>query len=95
MKHDATTTQDTSSVIEDFIRRRFRVRDDDSTFGTDVNLWEAGYVDSAGAVEMIAFLEETFDVTLPEGVLFDPDFGKISGMVRVLDKARASGADSG
>lgn len=86
--HETPSTLDTVSIVEKFIRHRFRVRDDDAVFDTEVNLWENGYVDSAGAVEMIAFLEETFQVTLPEGVLFDPDFTHISGMARLLDRAK-------
>lgn len=89
MHDNGTTTPDVTSVIEQFIRHRFRVRDDDTLFDHEVNLWESGYVDSAGAVEMIAFLEETFDVSLPEGVLFDPDFTHISGMVRLLERAKS------
>lgn len=84
--------QEAICVIEEFIRRRFRVPDDDTFFGPEVNLWEAGYVDSAGAVELIVFLEEKFNVTLAEGVLFDPDFSQMSGIVRLLGRARATRA---
>jgi len=73
-------------VVEDFIRKRFLVRADDDVFGREINLWEAGYVDSAGVVEMIAFLEQRFDTTLPEEVLFDPDFTNIGGIARLIQK---------
>ncbi|HEY8944913.1 MAG TPA: acyl carrier protein [Polyangiaceae bacterium] len=91
---NSRSEQETTSIIESFIRRRFRVQDDDESFGVDVNLWEAGYVDSAGAIEMIAFLEETFGITLPEDVLFDPEFAHIRGMARMLrgdDVSRVTG----
>ena len=51
-------TDKTQATIEEFVRSRFRVRPDDIHFSVDVNLWEEGYVDSAGVVEMIAFLEQ-------------------------------------
>jgi acyl carrier protein len=76
--------EETESTVEEFIRTRFRVRPDDDFFTRDVNLWDAGYVDSAGAVEMIAYLERTFAVTLPEEVLFDPDFTHIRGIARLI-----------
>ncbi|HVX94002.1 MAG TPA: acyl carrier protein [Polyangia bacterium] len=76
--------EETESTVEEFIRTRFRVRSDDEFFTRDVNLWDAGYVDSAGAVEMIAYLERTFAVTLPEEVLFDPDFTHIRGIARLI-----------
>ena len=77
-------TEDNETTVEEFVRARFRVRVDDDLFTRDVNLWEAGYVDSAGAVEMIAFLERTFGITLPEEVLFDPDFTHIRGIARLV-----------
>jgi acyl carrier protein len=79
-------SQDVASIVEEFIRTRFRVRPNDQHFTRDVNLWEEGYVDSAGVVEMIAFLEETLHITLPEEVLFDPEFTHISGIGRLLTR---------
>ena len=76
--------EDTEKVVEEFIRSRFRVRPDDDHFSRDVNLWEEGYVDSAGVVEMIAFIEQTFSITLPEEILFDPDFTYIRGIARLI-----------
>jgi len=79
-------TDDAESTVESFIRERFRVRPDDDRFSREVNLWEEGYVDSAGVVEMIAFLERTFAITLPEEVLFDPDFTHIRGIARLVTR---------
>ena len=80
--------------VEEFVRERFRVRADDTEFGTEVNLWELGYVDSVGAVEMIVHLEQNYGIQLPEEVLFDPDFTNIRGIarlvVRTIDAAAAA-----
>jgi acyl carrier protein len=75
-----------AAKVEEYVRARFRVSADDTAFGTDVNLWELGYVDSVGAVEMIVFLEQTYGVQLPEEVLFDPDFTNIRGIARLVTK---------
>jgi methoxymalonate biosynthesis acyl carrier protein len=77
---------DVTRQVETFIRTRFRVRPDDANFTPEVNLWEEGYIDSTGAVEMIAFLEETYDIHLPEEVLFDPDFTHLSGISRLVTR---------
>ncbi len=68
------------SKIEDFIRDRFMVEANDGFFNHEINLFEEGYVDSAGVIEVIAFLEETFALMLPEDVLFDTSFSSIDGM---------------
>jgi acyl carrier protein len=69
--------------LETFVRERFRVRDDDSAFSRTTNLWEEGYVDSAGVVEVLAFLEEKIGARLPEDLLFEPAFATIDGMARI------------
>jgi acyl carrier protein len=67
-----------------YIRARFCVKADDRYFTPEVNLWEEGYIDSVGAVEMIAYLEQTFDIQLPQEVLFDPDFTHVRGIGRLV-----------
>lgn len=76
----STEVSQTEAKIEDFIRSRFMVADDDDFFSRETNLYEEGYVDSAGVIEVIAFLEDTFVVVLPEEVLFDTSFSSIRGM---------------
>ncbi len=70
--------------VEEYIRSRFNVQPDDSLFARDINLWEYGYADSVGVVELITFLETTFGVKLPDGVFFDPDFTSIRGIGRMV-----------
>lgn len=71
-----------AAALEAFVRERFRVRPSDTRFSRDVNLWEEGYVDSAGVVEVVAFLEERVGQRLPDELLFEPDFTTIAGMAR-------------
>lgn len=83
-------SEQVEETIEQYIRTRFKVRDDDDLFSREVNMWENGYVDSAGVVEMIAFLEQTFEITLPEEALFDPDFTNIRGISRIVSREMAA-----
>jgi len=73
-----------ASALEDFIRQRFQIREGDTAFSRGVDLWDDGYVDSTGVVEMIVFLEESFALTLPEAVLFSPEFRNIDGIARLV-----------
>lgn len=66
--------------IERFIRERYQIRADDPGFTREVNLWEEGYVDSVGVVEVIEFLEGSFGIHVPDDVLFSEEFTYISGM---------------
>ncbi len=76
--------------LERFIRERFQIASDESGFSRRVNLWEEGYVDSMGVVEVIAFLEQQFRVNLPEEVVFSPEFTNIEDIARFVVSLRAA-----
>jgi acyl carrier protein len=82
-------SDDISARVEAFIRQRFHVPADDKWFSRRSNLWEEGYVDSTGVVELIAHLESTFDLALADEVLFDPAFSTIDGIAGILRTSMA------
>lgn len=86
------TGEDIATVLESFIRTRFQVSNDDPAFTRDVNLWEEGFVDSSGVVEMLMHLETSLDVTIPNTVLFSPQFSTINGISSLLERLQADGA---
>jgi len=83
----ALTEEILASELDAFIRERFRVAPDDALFHRDTNVWEEGYVDSAGVVEVFAFLEAKVGDRLPEELLFNPDFVTVRGMARLVAEA--------
>lgn len=83
--------------LEAFIRKRFHVSEQDASFTRAKNLWEHGYVDSIGLLELVGFIERTFGVALPDEALFDPAFTHVDGMagiVSALPLRSASGSPS-
>jgi D-alanine--poly(phosphoribitol) ligase subunit 2 len=50
--------------LRSFIRERFKVAENDPDFNDDVHLFDYGYVDSFGAVELIAFVREKYSVEI-------------------------------
>ncbi|MCZ7525375.1 MAG: phosphopantetheine-binding protein [Acidimicrobiia bacterium] len=85
---DATETA-TIEALEGFVRSYGQVAPDDPDFGRSTNLWEEGYLDSAGVVELLAFVEEHFGVTVPDEALFLPEFTTLDGMAEVVDRLLA------
>jgi len=73
-----------AASVESFIRARSRVSASDSRFSRQSNLWEDGYVDSIGVVELIGYIEDTFGVVLPDEALFDSAFTSIAGIARIV-----------
>jgi acyl carrier protein len=71
--------------IEAFVRTNFDVAPDDPRFGWDIDLFESGYVDSVGVVELLAFLSDEFGVDVPDEDVMSDEFPKIHGMARVVE----------
>lgn len=73
-----------ANQIERFIRETFLVADDDPAFNRHVDLFEAGYVDSVGMVEMLGFIIDTFRIEVPDSALLSDEFTTIDGMARTI-----------
>lgn len=48
--------------LESHIRERYEIADDDDDFGTDVHLFDYGFIDSIGATALIAHIEKTYGI---------------------------------
>jgi acyl carrier protein len=71
--------------LERFVREVGQVDPADPDFTRETDLWEEGYLDSNGVVELIVFIETEFGVKVPDEALFDPEFTRLSGIARVVD----------
>jgi acyl carrier protein len=84
------TEQDVAAAIEEFARDKFSIKPSDRRFDRSVDLFEDGYVDSIGVIELLEFLEKTFVVEIPEEDLFSPEFSTIEGITRIVTRNRSS-----
>jgi acyl carrier protein len=74
-----------ATELEGFLRKRFRIKEQDpAKFNHRVNLWEAGYVDSLGTVEVINYLEDRFQVKLPGNTMFGEANTTIEGLASLV-----------
>lgn len=80
------TREEIGEEVEHFLRSAFRIADKDERFHRDAQLFELGFVDSTGVVELIAFLESTFDVELQEEDVFSDEFTTINGISGVVHR---------
>jgi acyl carrier protein len=78
-----TSQVEIATVIERFIRRQFRVVEAGAML-RNTHLYESGVVDSAGVVELIAFLESTFKIRLGDDEVFSDDFTTINGIAAIV-----------
>jgi D-alanine--poly(phosphoribitol) ligase subunit 2 len=52
-------------TLSSFIREKFEIGDDPD-FTNDVHMFNEGFVDSFGAVEIIHFVEETYNIQITQ-----------------------------
>lgn len=86
------TASDVATVatqIETFIRSHFRVAPRDTRFSRRAPLFDLGYVDSVGVVELIDFISRSFHVKVPDDVLLADEFATIDGMAEVITRLQA------
>ena len=55
--------------LRGFIRERFKVPEHDADFTDEVHLFDYGYVDSFGAVDLTSFVEQKFAVKIGQSDL--------------------------
>jgi acyl carrier protein len=85
------TGADVAHAIEAFVRDEFAVSPSDDTFDRTVDLFDDGYVDSVGVIELLEFIRASFSVEIPEEDLFSPDFSTIDGIAAIVTRARTRG----
>lgn len=75
--------------VEEFVRTVGYVAPDDAQFSQEVELFDAGYLDSMGVVRLIVFIESTFNVVLADETLLDVRFTTIAGIGELLSEQLA------
>lgn len=86
-----TSQVEIADVIERFIRKQFRITETAPAL-RDAHMFESGFVDSAGVVELIAFLESTFKIRLGDDEVFSDDFTTINGIAAIVNGMMAKAA---
>lgn len=79
-----TITQDAvADAIEQFIRTEYLVSVADPAFTRDAHLFEFGYVDSVGLVELLQFIGSRYGVDL-DGHVFTEKFTSVNGISEIV-----------
>lgn len=88
------THDEIADKLERQIRQAFQVSADDPGFGRAVDLFESGFVDSVGVIELLAFVYEEFGIEVPDSALLSEQFATIDGMAAIIAELIASGGVS-
>lgn len=83
---------DRAEVIAEFIGTRFRTQFGGRAPGVDEPLISSGVIDSFGVLELIAFLEDSFDVTIDPARQELTEFDTVNRIASVVERARGGGS---
>ena len=61
--------QDAAAELRSFIGERFTIPDSDQEFTDDVHLFDYGYIDSFGAVDLISYVKAQYSVEITDSDL--------------------------
>jgi D-alanine--poly(phosphoribitol) ligase subunit 2 len=77
-------TNEIAARLRSYIRQKFGIPDSDPQFSDDVDLFNYGYIDSFGAVDLHAFIEDAFSVRPTSSELIAVPLNTISQIAEFL-----------
>lgn len=90
------TAPETARIIEAFIREISRVAEGDVDFSQQVDLFDYGYLDSFGIVELISRVQEKFGIDMTNVDFYGGKMRSIAALADYVDaqqvRTRAGGA---
>jgi acyl carrier protein len=78
------------SEIKNFIVENFLYGQDDG-FGDDVSFMEKGLLDSTGILELVAFVEERYGISLEDDELIPDNFDSITKLSNYISRKTDGG----
>lgn len=87
---DAGTGTGTGSRVRRYIVDNFLYARPDLPFGDDDPLFGQGIIDSFGATELIAFLEDEFGIAIADDEVTEAHLGSVSAIAQFVASKRAA-----
>jgi acyl carrier protein len=76
--------------IRSFILENFLLSTEAPEIGDATSLSESGLIDSSGMLEIVMYLEETWDIRVADEEMLRENFDTVDGIVAFLDRKRAA-----
>ena len=78
---------DVAQSLREFIKENF-LFGEEATFSDDDSFLEQGIIDSTGVLELVAFLEEQYEITIADEELVPDNLDSISNLLRFIASKR-------
>ncbi|HAZ13626.1 MAG: hypothetical protein A2X86_13920 [Bdellovibrionales bacterium GWA2_49_15] len=77
--------QEITNNIREFITDNFLYGVDISNLKNDTSLINSGFVDSAGIMEVVAYVEQTFNISVDDSDLLPSNFDSLNGIANFIN----------
>ena len=81
--------------IAGFIRGDFARQLEGRTLAPDLELLDEGILDSMGVMEIVMFIEQTFDVTIEDDDIVPANFGSVRALAHLVSTKQAASSLAG
>lgn len=86
-------SQSVARDIRDFVTTNFLFGQDSSTLADDASFLESGVIDSTGVLELVAFLEQRYGISVGDRELLPENLDSVANATRFVSrKLEAQGA---
>jgi len=75
--------------IRDFLAANFPLGESPSDLPVDASLLEVGIIDSTGVLELVGFIEETYDIRVEDDEFLPENLDSIQSIVAFVERKRA------
>jgi acyl carrier protein len=82
---------DTKTTVRRFVNENFYIANPNA-FADDMSLLDQGVVDSTGILEIVSFLESTFEIQVDDSDLIPENLDSINGIAEFLARKRCRAA---
>ena len=79
--------QDYATQIKAFIIENFLFNAEGSSLGDDESFLDSGVVDSTGILEVVAWIEETFGIMVPDADLLPENFDTVQRLAAYMHRS--------
>jgi acyl carrier protein len=75
----------TKEQIRQYLAQNFLFSDNGFQLGDDVSFLEEGIVDSTGVLELVMFVEDTFNVEVPDEEIIPDNFDSVNNLAVYIE----------
>ncbi len=75
--------------IRDYVKINLTVYEDEQTLGDDDDIFTLGFVDSIFAIQLVCFIEETFNIKVGDADLDIDNFSSVNRIVAFVNRKQA------